>query len=120
MGFLDITMPDCKCKYKVNQFHFHTPSEHLVEGKSFSLEMHIVHTLVEGAPADYKYTKAVIGIVFDDTEDISSPFLATLHPEAKEPIVRLDLQKFVTSIPPKLFHYKGSLTTPPCSEIVNW
>lgn len=26
------------------QFHFHSPSEHTVDGKQYDLEMHIVHT----------------------------------------------------------------------------
>lgn len=44
--------------------HFHSPSEHTVDGKNYDLELHMVHSDVKtGAPG------AVIGIFFsvDDT-----------------------------------------------------
>jgi carbonic anhydrase len=28
------------------QFHFHNPSEHTIDGKSFDLELHVVHKLM--------------------------------------------------------------------------
>ena len=28
------------------QFHFHSPSEHTIEGRQFDMEMHIVHKLM--------------------------------------------------------------------------
>ena len=30
-------------KYKLRQFHFHSPSEHHIEGQAFPMEMHLVH-----------------------------------------------------------------------------
>ncbi len=30
-------------KYTLLQFHFHTPSEHTVNGKHFDMEMHLIH-----------------------------------------------------------------------------
>jgi carbonic anhydrase len=30
-------------EFGLRQFHFHTPSEHTVEGEHFPLEMHMVH-----------------------------------------------------------------------------
>jgi carbonic anhydrase len=33
--------------FKPLQFHFHAPSEHLINGKTFPLEMHVVHVDVE-------------------------------------------------------------------------
>ena len=39
--------------------HFHSPSEHTVDGKNYDLELHMVHTdIFTGAPA------AVLGIFF--------------------------------------------------------
>lgn len=34
--------------YSLNQFHFHTPSEHFIDGDYFPLEMHFVHHRVSG------------------------------------------------------------------------
>lgn len=30
-------------KFNANQFHFHSYSEHTIEGTRFDLEMHVVH-----------------------------------------------------------------------------
>ena len=32
-----------KRAYKLRQFHFHEPSEHHIDGKTFPMEMHLVH-----------------------------------------------------------------------------
>jgi carbonic anhydrase len=102
------------------QFHFHTPSEHTVEGKPFSLEMHIVHVLDSGAGKDYQYQKAVIGVVFDDSKDIPNAFIDSLHPEAPGTPLNIDLPGFMSKLSSTFYHYGGSLTTPPCTEEVNW
>jgi len=30
-------------EFELKQFHFHTPSEHTIDGEYFPLEMHMVH-----------------------------------------------------------------------------
>src|SRR5262249_20410360 len=37
--------------YRLAQFHFHAPSEHTLDGKSFPLEIHLVHVNADGKPA---------------------------------------------------------------------
>jgi len=48
------------------QFHFHTGSEHTVDGERFDLEMHTVHypKLGEGETNESKYIVAAVGILF--------------------------------------------------------
>lgn len=45
-------------KYTLLQFHFHTPSEHTVNGKHFDMEMHMVHKDKDG-------NLAVVGILIN-------------------------------------------------------
>ena len=57
--------------------HFHSPSEHTVDGKNYDLELHMVHKdVITGAPA------AVIGIFFrvDDTAE-DNIFLNEIVPD---------------------------------------
>jgi carbonic anhydrase len=36
-------------RWALEQFHWHTPSEHEIEGRDTPLEMHLVHTRADGA-----------------------------------------------------------------------
>jgi len=44
-------------KYTLRQFHFHTPSEHMLDDRQYEMEMHLVHTNEEGEIA-------VLGFIF--------------------------------------------------------
>ena len=52
--------------YNLRQFHFHTPSEHLIDGITYPLEMHIVNTVKDKHTGIEEYT--VIGILFKEGE----------------------------------------------------
>ena len=103
--------------YNADQFHFHRPTEHLFQGKSYEVEMHIVHSLISGAPPEYQYTKSVLAVIFDSSKDEINHFFDQLLTGNE---CEIDLQKLIDIIPNDFYHYQGSLTTPPCSEIVNW
>jgi len=126
-----LNLPDGK--YNVLQFHFHMPSEHMVNGKLYDGEMHIV-TQKEGATGTNDL--AVIGILLEqvpakDTEDGTSKeldFFRRLQ-FGKLPVIGeektlkggVDLAaNFASQLGGKYWHYQGSLTTPPCSETVHW
>ena len=111
---------DMELVYNACQFHFHSPSEHTFQGKHYPLELHIVHTLASGPPG-YTHDKAVIAVFFDDVSDTESPFIASLNPEKPgEALPKpVDLSELLKSTN-NFYHYQGSLTTPPCSEVVNW
>jgi carbonic anhydrase len=104
--------------YALKQFHFHTPSEHTVNGKSFPMEAHFVHQNAAGG-------FAVLSVLFE--EGPANPNLATLiahFPEAKgdakvDPEVRLELSAHLPS-DSSAHNYVGSFTTPPCTESVEW
>ena len=105
-------------KYELKQFHFHTPSEHLVSGRSTILEVHFVHATAKGE-------LAVIGVMIKAGAEHAEfaklwdymPYKSgvTIKPKG----VSFDPRAL---LPGKLavYNYPGSLTTPPCSEKVNW
>ena len=108
-------------KYSVDHFHFHSAAEHTFQGKRHDLELHVVHNLVDGPDhSSYHMKAAVVGVVFAISNE-NHPFIEDLNPEDLENLQAADFNKlFVTEENKHYYHYKGSLTTPPCTDIVNW
>jgi carbonic anhydrase len=104
--------------YSLKQFHFHTPSEHTVDGKSFPMEAHFVHQSAAGA-------FAVLSVLFEEgAENANLAGLIAHFPAAKgdakiEPEVRLELALHLPQ-DTAAHNYIGSFTTPPCTENVEW
>jgi len=101
-------------QYEARQFHFHSPSEHRINGKSYPLEVHIVHTNQENQIA-------VLGVMFNEGEENSMlNQLNGFRPADLEPYTGpVDYNLLITARD-EYYTYNGSLTTPPCSEGVRW
>lgn len=104
-------------RYKLVQVHFHRPSEHTIAGKNFPMEAHFVHRADSGA-------LAVVGVLMTEGKPNAafSQMVKTM-PTKEGPAVKADAGfNPNTLLPQKLgyYRYTGSLTTPPCSEIVEW
>jgi carbonic anhydrase len=72
-GKMELTFDSgSKSEFKLAQFHMHAPSEHTVKNQHYDLELHFVHTYLDGSLG------AVIGVFFDTKAggDIDNPFIA--------------------------------------------
>lgn len=104
-------------RHELAQFHFHHAAEHLVDGVRPPLELHLVHRSAAGA-------LAVVGVLFEEgaANETLAPVWARLPAEPGEPRAvpgTLDLASLVPA-GGTAWRYRGSLTTPPCSEGVAW
>lgn len=104
--------------YEMVQFHFHSPSEHTIDGEHAQLEVHFVHKTAAGE-------LAVIGILVETGEHdpIWDRVIAALPGKVggtrRLEDLDLDLSR-LRPLPARYFRYRGSLTTPPCTEGVQW
>ena len=104
-------------KYNLAQFHFHHPSEHLVDGSAMAMEVHFVHL------NEKKDAALVVGIFIVEgaANTILGQIFSSIPKEKGENKTTLTVDPSKL-LPAKLdrYRYEGSLTTPPCSEIVHW
>ncbi len=104
-------------EYELLQFHFHTPSEHTINGKASALEMHLVHR-------NAKKQLAVVGIMMEKgaANQLIEQIWQHIPTVGKTNIVKSSMINAANLLPNNktFFSYSGSLTTPPCSESVKW
>jgi len=106
-----------KENYTLVQFHFHRPSEHTIDGKNYPMEVHFVHRNAAGG-------LAVIGVLMatGKANPTFGKIVATM-PQHEGPETKADPMIDPSRLLPanlSYYRYTGSLTTPPCSEVVEW
>lgn len=104
-------------RFELQQFHFHSPSEHTVDGNHFPMEMHLVHKAADG-------TVGVVAVfIREGTYNKTFDQLWSLLPDKDSPqrVAKIDID--TAAMLPKdrrYYSYDGSFTTPPCTEQVQW
>ncbi len=104
--------------YKLLHVHFHSPGEHHIGGKPYVMEAHFIHENNQGQ-------RAIVGVMMKSGK--SNKFLSQLWPHMPTSKagpntingVSINAEDLLPNSK-SYYHYRGSMTTPPCSEGVRW
>ena len=105
-------------RYELKQFHFHRPSETTIHGKTYEMELHLVH-------ADQEGRLAVVAVLLERGPEsaLVRELWKDVPPEKEHEAVLEGVQINVAEMLPSdrgYYALEGSLTTPPCTENVSW
>lgn len=115
-------------KYNLLDVHFHFLSEHTFGGKATEFEMHMVHQkdrqyLLQNNITDPDEDKMneylVVGTLFQVDGNTDNDYFNKFNIGKNETMSGVNLERYSNPNQP-YYHYIGGLTTPPCSQVVNW
>ncbi|XP_059667572.1 alpha carbonic anhydrase 2-like [Cornus florida] len=108
--------------YFLRQAHWHSPSEHTINGRRYDVELHMVH---ESPDTNVKNNIAVTGLLYKFGK--ADAFLSKLTGNMASMIDRMEERNAGVMDPREIktggknyYRYMGSLTVPPCTEGVIW
>ncbi|KAL0117695.1 hypothetical protein PUN28_008834 [Cardiocondyla obscurior] len=125
-------------QYEMEELHFHwgiknsKGAEHVLNGVRYPMEMHIVHrnTAYPNISHALRHEDGLVVVATffqlqDEDNTLVRPLIQKLpdvqwaHTE-RSVNISITLASLIPSNTDVFYTYKGSLTTPPCSEVVTW
>ncbi|GLT40647.1 hypothetical protein SLA2020_147640 [Shorea laevis] len=110
--------------YSFVQMHWHSPSEHQINGIQYAAELHLVHLA-----SDKSISVVAILYQYGDPDPFLTKIMNALEELAKEKfspdeisgikLGSMDLKQLKRKTR-RYYRYIGSLSTPPCTENVTW
>lgn len=104
--------------FDFKQLHFHHVSEHAVDGVRTAMELHLVHQDPKTGVITVLGVFIKEGVTNNTIEKIWNNIPAEKMKEIST-TVSIDLNDLLPA-DKKYYTYTGSLTTPPCSQGINW
>lgn len=106
-------------RYELQQLHFHTPSEHTIQGVPADMEIHLVHRDGYG-----NYAIVAIPVISGRRHNVVMARIGQNlppHPGNEYVDYRTGIKPiFLLPTNRDYVSYQGSLTEPPCTEGVRW
>ncbi|KAG2612767.1 alpha carbonic anhydrase 7-like isoform X1 [Panicum virgatum] len=111
--------------YRLRQMHWHSPSEHAVNGRRYALELHMLHQSDAGGGSKY----AVVAQLYTFSRRRRDRTIHRLERYIRRIARRKDHEELIDdTVDPRrpvsrstvYYRYAGSFTTPPCTEGVTW
>lgn len=105
-------------RYRLAQFHFHTPSEEQINGQRYAMVVHLVHKSEDGA-------LAVVAVLLQPgdpnpmIDKVWTYMPLDVGDQVRMPRDLLNLNELLP-VDQRYYQFVGSLTTPPCTEGVLW
>jgi carbonic anhydrase len=102
--------------YRLQRFHFHTPSEHKVGGNTEPIELHMVHVGPRGR------TVAVGVFIRGNQANTELSKIFDRLPQSKCESITVESFDLRALLPASRasYRYAGSLTTPSCGQGLQW